>query len=170
MRAVLLSMLIALAVSACGDKTPDTPPVPEGVVADLSTLSFLDFQGNPVSLATYKTGRPVVVNFWATWCAPCREEMPVFAEAQRRHPEVRFLMVNQGENAAIVQRYLARENLALQDVFLDPASALGPAVGSRGLPTTLFLDAQGRRVHAHMGALNAAALATQVRRLQAASN
>jgi hypothetical protein len=43
-------------------------------------------------------------------------------------------------------------------------------VGSRGLPTTLFLDAQGRRVHAHMGALNAAALATQVRRLQAASN
>jgi thiol-disulfide isomerase/thioredoxin len=124
----------------------------------------------PLPLAALQDGRPLVVNLWATWCAPCREEMPVFAEAQRRHPEVRFLMVNQGESAAIVQRYLARENLTLQDVFLDPTSALGPAVGSRGLPTTLFLDAQGRRVHAHMGALNAAALATQVRRLQAASN
>ena len=156
------SMAAAAAVPLTALATPTATPT--------STAAATPTGAAPVPLAALQDGRPLVVNLWATWCAPCREEMPVFAEAQRRHPEVRFLMVNQGENAVIVQRYLARENLALQDVFLDPASALGPAVGSRGLPTTLFLDAQGRRVHAHMGALNAAALATQVRRLQAASN
>lgn len=123
----------------------------------------------PQALAALQDGRPLVVNLWATWCPPCREEMPVFAEAEQRHPGVRFLMVNQGEGVAVVQRYLARERLVLKDVWLDPASALGPAVGSRGLPTTLFLDPQGRQVAAHTGAINAAALGAQIKRLQAAS-
>ena len=54
--------------------------------------------------------------------------------------------------------YLQREGLALDGVWLDAASQAGPAFGSRGLPTTLFFDAQGRRVDAHFGVLNAAAL------------
>ena len=111
-------------------------------------------------------GRPAVVNLWATWCGPCRAEMPVLDAARRHEKDVRFILVNQGESAAVVHAYLQREGLAAEGVWLDEALALGPAVGSRGLPTTLFFDAQGRRVDAHLGALNAAALQVRLRRLR----
>ena len=112
-------------------------------------------------------GRPQVINLWASWCGPCRAEMPMLAAAQQRERGVRFLFVNQGETAATVQAWLARERLPLQDVWLDPTSALGPALGSRALPTTIFVDAQGRRVAAHVGALNEAALRVRLQELGA---
>lgn len=118
------------------------------------------------SLAEVLDGRPTVVNLWATWCGPCRAEMPVLDAARRREQDVRFILVNQGESAAVVRAYLQREGLAAEGVWLDEARALGPAVGSRGLPTTLFFDARGRRVDAHLGALNAAALQVRLQRLR----
>lgn len=121
--------------------------------------------GPPTALPTLQDGRPLVINLWASWCGPCRAEMPVLAAAQARERGVRFLFVNQGEAAPTVQAWLARERLALQDVWLDPASALGPAVGSPALPTTLFVDAQGRRVGAHVGVLNEAALRVRLQAL-----
>jgi thiol-disulfide isomerase/thioredoxin len=122
-------------------------------------------EGEHTSLHQLRDGRPTVVNLWASWCGPCRAEMPLLARAQQQHRGVRFLFVNQGEAAAPVQAYLAREGLALHDVWLDRPAALGPAVGSRGLPTTLFLDASGRRVDAHFGVLNDAALRVRLQAL-----
>lgn len=118
-------------------------------------------------LSELADGRPLVVNLWATWCGPCRAELPVLADAQRRHPGVRFVFVNQGETAPAVQAFLAREGLELSDLWLDRASLLGPALGSRGLPTTLFVDAAGRLRHAHLGVINAAALQVALQALQA---
>lgn len=66
-----------------------------------------------------------------------------------------------------MRAFLASRGLPLREVLLDADATLGPAVGSRGLPTTLFYDAQGRQVDAHFGVLNAAALESQVRRLRA---
>ena len=94
--------------------------------------------------------------------------MPVLAAAQRREPAVAMLFVNQGESAATVRAYLAREQMALREVLLDERSALGPAVGSRGLPTTLFYDARGRLVDAHVGVLSAASLEARLQRLRPA--
>jgi hypothetical protein len=68
-----------------------------------------------------------------------------------------------------VQAYLAHEGFALRDVWRDPTAALGPAVGSRGLPTTLFYDAQGRLVGRHFGVLNGPALELRLRELRAAA-
>jgi thiol-disulfide isomerase/thioredoxin len=129
----------------------------------LPDLALTDLaSGQPVRLHDVARDRPVVLNLWATWCAPCRKEMPVLAAAQDQHPEVLFVFANQGEGAAIVNRYLQAERLALHTVLLDSASQLGPAVGSRGLPTTAVYDRQGRRVDIHMGLLNAAALAAMI--------
>ena len=122
--------------------------------------------GQALSLAQAARGRPVVVNLWASWCGPCRQEMPMLAAAQQREGEVGFLFVNQGESASAVRAYLTGQSLPLRDVLLDPGSALGPAVGSPGLPTTLFYDARGRQVDAHFGVLNAAALESRLRSLR----
>lgn len=130
----------------------------------LPDLTLVDpTTGRAVRLHDVATRRPVVLNLWATWCGPCRREMPVLAAAQARHPEVSFIFANQGEQAAAVQRYLDSEGLRLSGVLLDPGSALGPALGSGGLPTTVVFDRQGRRVGAHMGALSGAALSAMLK-------
>jgi thiol-disulfide isomerase/thioredoxin len=120
-----------------------------------------------LSLSQAARGRPVVVNLWASWCGPCRQEMPMLAAAQQRESKVGFLFVNQGESDGAVRAYLTDQGLPLREVLLDAGSTLGPAVGSRGLPTTLFYDAQGRQVDAHFGVLNAAALESRLRQLRA---
>jgi len=122
--------------------------------------------GESTTLTQAARGRPVVVNLWATWCAPCRVEMPMLAAAQQREAEVGFLFVNQGESPAAVQAYLRKEGLPLREVLLDKGSKLGEAIGSRGIPVTLFYDAQGRQVDAHFGLLNAAALESRLRQLR----
>lgn len=121
--------------------------------------------GRQLHLRDVAAGRPAVVNLWASWCGPCREEMPVLAAAQAREAGIAFVFVNQGEPPAAVRGYLARLGLPLREVLLDPGSRLLAAVGSRGLPTTLFYDAQGRLVDAHMGVLSEAALRVRLRAL-----
>lgn len=133
-------------------------------VLPLATLA----EGRTVTLREVAAGRPAVVNLWASWCGPCREEMPVLAAAQAREPGIAFVFVNQGESPGAVRSYLARLGLPLREVLLDPSSSLLSAVGSRGLPTTLFYDAQGQLVDAHMGVLSEAALRARVRSLAAA--
>jgi thiol-disulfide isomerase/thioredoxin len=125
--------------------------------------------GRETPLPQIGAGQPRVVNLWASWCGPCRQEMPLLAQAQQREAQVRFLFVNQGESSSAVQAYLAHEGFALRDVWRDPTAALGPAVGSRGLPTTLFYDAQGRLVGRHFGVLNGPALELRLRELRAAA-
>jgi thiol-disulfide isomerase/thioredoxin len=136
----------------------ERPPLPGLELVELDG-------GRATTLAAAAAGRPAVVNLWASWCAPCRAEMPVLAAAQQREPRVAILFVNQGESEAAVRAYLRREGLGLREVLLDAGSRLAPAVGTGGLPTTLFYDAQGRRVAAHFGVLSDAALRARIRAL-----
>lgn len=163
-RALAAGTLAGLAlwsVATLATRAPRETPLPA------LALTALD-SGETVDLAAAARGRPVVVNLWASWCGPCRAEMPLLAAAQQRERDIGFLFVNQGESAATVRAYLDAQGLTLQEVLLDTRSALGPAVGSRGLPTTLFYDARGRRIDAHVGVLNAAALESRLRALRAA--
>lgn len=121
-----------------------------------------------LSLTEAARGRPVVVNLWASWCGPCRVEMPMLAAAQQREPTVAFLFVNQGESPATVQSFLQQQGFTLREVLLDSGSSLGQAIASRGLPITLFFDAKGRQVDAHFGILNPAALESRLRQLRTA--
>ncbi|MFZ6048254.1 prolipoprotein diacylglyceryl transferase family protein [Pseudomonas sp. CR3202] len=130
----------------------------------LPALSLMDLQGRPVDLRELD-GRPLVINLWATWCPPCRREMPVLEAAQKARPQVRFLLVNQGEHAEAVTRYLAEQGLAPREVLLDSGNRLSQATGSFGLPTTLFYDPQGRLRHSQMGELSAASLEYGLRQL-----
>lgn len=86
--------------------------------------------------------------------------------AQEREKSVDILFVNQGESADVVRSYIGRNHPNLNHVWLDPNTELGPAMGSRGLPTTLFIDAAGHVVDAHMGVLNGPALSSKLQQLQ----
>lgn len=139
-------------------------------LSDLEGISFTTLQDKPETLAGLAHGRPLVVNLWATWCPPCRREMPVLAAAQLQVPGVNFVFANQGEYAVTVQKYLAASQLSLANVLLDPGKKLGQQLGSMALPTTLFYDASGRLVDTHLGALSSASLASKLEKLQAPSS
>lgn len=126
-------------------------------------LTRLD--GGSVRLAQV-SDEPMVVNLWATWCPPCRREMPMLAAAQQRHPSVTFVFVNQREGRAAIRDYLRDQNLQLNNVLLDSRGAVARMVGSGALPTTLFYDADGKLVSTHVGALTAASLAATLQQFQ----
>ncbi|MCK9513311.1 MAG: TlpA family protein disulfide reductase [Pigmentiphaga sp.] len=131
--------------------------------APLPDLQLMALDGRPLALQTY-AGRPIVLNLWASWCPPCRREMPVFEQAQEEFPHIAFVMINQGESAAQARRFLTSEGLVLRDVLLDPASSAMRELRSSGLPTTLFFDADGALVHSHMGELTMASLKSTILR------
>lgn len=132
----------------------------------LPKMSLTTLAGNSTDLAAQAAGKPMVVNLWATWCPPCRREMPVLAAAQQQETGVSFIFANQGEDGATVQHYLTANRLDLANVLLDPGARLGPEVGSMGLPTTLFYDANGRLVDTQLGGLSPASLASKLMRLR----
>lgn len=128
---------------------PANPPLPG--------LNLARLEGGSLALPSL-AGKPAVVNLWATWCPPCRREMPALGAAQAANPDVAFVFVNQAEDAAVVSRYLDGEGLKLANVLVDPIRAFARATGVKGYPTTLFYDRQGRLVARHMGELSPAQL------------
>ncbi|MGV8942108.1 MAG: redoxin family protein [Lysobacter sp.] len=130
----------------------------------LPTMDLTTVEGETVTLPAM-SGRPMVLNLWATWCPPCRREMPVLSAAQQRHEGVNFVFVNQGEGPELIRDYITSEGLSLANVLLDPFSTVMQEVGSRGLPSTLFFDADGRLVDTHMGELSEASLSRKLQSL-----
>jgi thiol-disulfide isomerase/thioredoxin len=96
-------------------------------------------------------GHPVVVNLWASWCAPCRFELPFLQrEAVRRGARVAFLGINVNDERGAAREMAARFPMPYPS-FEDPRSNLSARYRSRGLPTTAFYDARGKLVIVHQG-------------------
>lgn len=124
----------------------------------LPDVALRNVSGETVQLTGYQGG-PLVINLWATWCPPCRREMPVLENAQQQRPDLTFLFVNQAESMQSVSTFLATQGLNLTNVLFDSGGRLGQAVGSMALPTTLFYSADGRLLASHLGELSEASLA-----------
>ncbi len=115
------------------------------------TFRLADLAGRPVDLASYR-GRVVLLNFWATWCAPCRDEIPAI-EALARELEGRglsVLAVNHQEPAAAVGGFVRRYGLTLP-VLLDPRGEVGERYHVVALPATFLIDPRGSLVGAALG-------------------
>ena len=132
----------------------------------LPTLVLNDVHGGQVTLQDLR-GQPTVINLWATWCAPCRREMPMLAAAQTAMPHIRFVFADQGEATAAVRRYLQQERLNLDHVLIDPNMDLSSWYGARGYPTTLFIDANGLLRDIQIGELSRGTLAAHLARITA---
>ncbi|MFC6298500.1 redoxin domain-containing protein [Pseudomonas sp. CCM 7893] len=135
----------------------------------LPEITLRNANGETVQLTDYQGG-PLVINLWATWCPPCRREMPVLENAQKQRPDVTFLFVNQAESMQSVSTYLATQGLNLDNVLFDASGRLGQAVGSMALPTTLFYEPDGRLINSHLGELSQASLARAMERFETDAN
>lgn len=136
--------------------------------AQLPQFSAVALDARSVDLPAL-TGTPVVINLWASWCPPCRREMPVLLQAQRDNPAIRFLWINQGESPEVVQRFSAQHGLPADAVLLDIQGRLGQMLGRSSLPTTLFYNAQGQLADLRTGEVSAGSLGQHLQRIAPAA-
>jgi cytochrome c biogenesis protein CcmG/thiol:disulfide interchange protein DsbE len=132
-----------------------------GRAAPEFTLRPLD-GGAPVTLQSLR-GRPLVLNFWATWCVPCFEEHPLLQSTARALGDrVRFVGVVYEDSEEQVRGFLARQGSAYPSL-MDPGSRTAIAFGVFGVPETYFIDAEGRIAAKHIGPLDAESLQAKLR-------
>lgn len=114
-------------------------------------FSLEDMNGNKHDLKDYR-GRVVVVNFWATWCPPCREEMPSMEKAWEKLQKnnIAMLAINVGEDADTIFTFTADYPVTFP-LLMDRDSSVIKAWPVRGLPTTFVIDKQGRIVYRVIG-------------------
>ncbi|HEY0149420.1 MAG TPA: TlpA disulfide reductase family protein [Allosphingosinicella sp.] len=156
MRTLLLPLLLLL--SACGSEAPAPAPEPEPAAAagtvDRSRAGtaapdtpFENPDGERVTLAEFR-GKPLLLNLWATWCAPCVKELPTLdALAVREGEKLQVLTVSQDmEGRAKVEAFLVKAKYRTLEAWLDPQMALMSDLGVSTLPTTILYDADGREV------------------------
>lgn len=107
-------------------------------------------------------GKPVVLNFWATWCGPCRNEMPALQKASEKYAgEVAIIGVDQSEAPETVRQFI--NELAVNfDILLDANNDAATAYAVTLMPTTYFIDAQGIIRGVHLGEMNSITLAENI--------
>jgi thiol-disulfide isomerase/thioredoxin len=123
------SVLVWLAAGVALNDTKEGMPLPD--------VTLIDAKGTQVELRQYAFG-PVVVNLWATWCSPCRRELPAMAALAAQNPSLPFLFINQAEDPIAVQAFLKQQSLTLEHVLSDARSEVALALGTVGIPITLF--------------------------------
>ena len=155
---LMFALMAASSIWILGTAVLALPPRESQLLPEFDTLTM---EGQRISLPSY-VGKPTVINLWATWCPPCRREMPVFQRAQHENRDVNIVFLNQGEAPAKIQQFLTGNKLSLRNVLLDPSGEVARSLGHRGLPTTLFFDAAGRLVDVRVGELSYPTLSQRI--------
>jgi thiol-disulfide isomerase/thioredoxin len=112
----------------------------------VAEVGLVDAEDNPRSLADYK-GKWVVLNFWATWCAPCRHEMPSLDRLQAAVPEIAVVPVATGRNSVTgIEKFFEEVSIENLPILRDPKSELARGMHVLGLPVTVILNPEGQEV------------------------
>ena len=140
-----------------GEAVP-TETAPQNPAPDVTVT---DGEGNEVKLSDFR-GKGVVLNFWASWCGPCKSEMPHFQAAYEQYgEEVQFLMVNMstafGDSQANAEALVSEGGYTFP-VYYDTGAECAYSYGINAIPVTVFIDANGNLVSMKTGAMNAADL------------
>lgn len=139
----LIGVIVGLGACSAGgsDETFELIPEKDRKAAPVFTVKALNGDGT-ISLDDFR-GKPLVLNFWASWCLPCKEETPELVAFAKAHPEIQVVGIAFDEPAkdskAFAEQYKVTYRLGT-----DPDASTQSIVGFPGLPSTYFLDAQGR--------------------------
>ena len=120
----------------------------------LPELAFEDEDGRPLTLADFK-GKAILLNIWATWCAPCREEMPTLDSLQAQLGGERFEVVALSIDHAgigVVEKFYRESGIQHLRKYIDPSTLATSTLGIEGVPTTLLIDHKGREIGRLTGA------------------
>lgn len=126
-------------------------------------FKLTNLAGKEVSLADFK-GKAVVLNFWATWCPPCRAELPDFQKEHKEAKDFVILTVNEQEDKKTVQSFMDKGKYTFP-VLLDTQGKVGNLYQVRGIPTTYFIDKKGVIVDVTVGALTGSQLRQKIQNL-----
>ncbi len=160
---VAVSLLVVL-FKGFGRDPHAVPFMLEGKPAPQFELAPWD-GGKKISLASLK-GKPVVINFWATWCGPCKMEHPVIEWGARQFGrDAVFLGVAHEDTEENVRKYLAQAGSGFPQLN-DPQSAMAVDYGLAGVPETYFIDKNGIIRGKHIGPIDTESLAERIRSLQ----
>jgi len=147
---IAMALCLALAAAGCEPEPPmEAPPKPKPAPAPKFKLA--DLEGGQVALSDY-AGKPLIVNFWATWCIPCIEEMPELEKFYhlKRGEGLELLMINVKESHVLVEKFIRRNNFSFT-VALDEEGKATDEFQVFGLPCTFFIDKNGVILNRHMG-------------------
>jgi peroxiredoxin len=147
-------LIAALALAGCGATRTDANGVPMGMQVGqaLPDAEFTTFAGEKVRLHELR-GRPVVLNFWATWCGPCKAEIPMLQAAYAATDRTGFhLLAVTEERESVVRDFIAAEGMVFPVLFDVGGRALA-RYGVQAIPTTIFIDADGVIAARHTGVL-----------------
>ena len=150
-------------VSASDQITPDTTAPETTADATESTLpkvpdfTVTDEEGNPVNLYDF-LGKPIILNFWASWCGPCRSEMPDLQKAFETYGEdIHFLMVdltdNSRETVEAAKNYITQAGYTFP-IYFDSTLSAASAYGAYSIPMTYFIGAEGQPIARYVGAMS----------------
>jgi cytochrome c biogenesis protein CcmG/thiol:disulfide interchange protein DsbE len=143
-------IVAALAVSfylGGGPRRPDVVAGPSSLAgAPAVSFDVVRADGSPDSLARYR-GKVVLINLWASWCPPCREEMPALEKLYRTHEAQGFVVlgIDQGESAKVAVNYAHARGVTFP-ILIDDQQQYGRAYAAEGLPTSVLVDASGHIV------------------------
>ncbi len=153
---LLMTLLVAcvpddtsMSTPPLSEDFPTATPIPTIVLRAAPTRNFTLVTGEETSLAQWK-GKGVVLNFWATWCVPCRAEMPLLAQFDQSQEQVEVIGVNYLEDRESVAGFVQNFNIPFP-VVVDQRGFIAGELNIKGLPTTVFINTEGQIVGSHVG-------------------